>query len=117
MADVVTRVSNSVPEGATAILNATIQDENGAATQPATLTLTLFNTHDGAIINSINGTDVIASVTAGVVAHELTGADNPIVDASRVQEWHAAMFEWTWSGGKTGKHVVKFPVRNLLKVT
>lgn len=105
------------PEKATAVLAGTIENESGVATQPTTLTMTLYNTHDGAIINSQNATDIIGSVTAGVISHLLTADDMAIQDAARLDEWHSLLLEWTWAGGRASKKLLRFRVRNLLKVT
>ncbi len=86
------------------------------------MTLTLYDVDTGGIINSKNGTDVknangVTISEAGALAWIMEADDNPIVTTAELIEHHRALFQWTWGGGKKGKHEVDIFVENLTKVT
>ena len=114
-----------VKEKSTALYQATLKDHTDtviAASSLDTMTLTLYDVATGDIINSKNGTNVLNTngVTisgAGALAWIMASADNTINTSTSVIEHHKALFQWTWGGGKAGKHEVDIFVENLTKVT
>lgn len=122
---------NVACEQTTPDLTGTVKDEDGttiAGTSLITLTLTLYNKTDGAVINGRNAQNVLnqnqVTVTAqGVLTFAMLAADNPIVDttlAAGSREVHAALFTYTWLDGsvtKTGRHLIEFYVEQLAKVS
>lgn len=121
-----TTLTDELAEGATAKITATITQEDGVTGfLPSTLTLTLYNAEDGAIVNSVSAVDILntgrGTVSAGgALVCTLLPADMVIAAprAGKTTEDHIALFEWSWSAGaKKGKHEVKFTVTDLLKVT
>ena len=104
---------------------ATIKDVDDVVIPAAsltTLTLTLYSLHSLVVVNSrttqdiLNANNVTVSV-AGALVWELQPADTAIIDDARSIEIHRALFEWTWGGGKAGKHQVDFYITNVKKVT
>jgi hypothetical protein len=121
-----TTLEEVVPEGATAKLTGTIVAEDGVTGfLPASLTLTLFNRDDGAIVNNVSAVDILntgrGTVSgAGALVLELYPADNVIVNtrAGKTTEDHIALLEWAWNvGSRKGKHEIAFTVGDYLKVT
>jgi hypothetical protein len=109
-------------EKSTQKINFTVEDEDGNAVQPETLTVTLYNQADGAIINSRNAINILnangGSVSAGVGYWIMDPDDNAIVNDARDEEIHVALFEWTWNSGQRGAPwEVLLNVRNLAKVS
>jgi hypothetical protein len=104
--------------------SAIIKDMDNIAVPAASLTtmvLTLYSIHSLAVINSRNAQNVLnannVSIDAnGVLIWEMQPADNVVLDTTLQVEVHRAKFEWTWGGGKAGRHEVDFQVRNLNKV-
>ncbi|NNE62345.1 MAG: hypothetical protein HKN35_15745 [Woeseia sp.] len=110
-----------VDESESCNITNTLYDATGVALATAsilTLTATLKNASDGAIINSINGTDVL-NAGKGVVADNADGeavltlrlepADNAVITETDTEtlESHYLMLEWTWNDGvasRTGRH-------------
>lgn len=117
-----------VAEQTTLRLTATLVDETGAAIPAAalsTLTLTLYQ-RDGAsqpIINSVDAVNVLNAgrgtvhATSGLLTLTLLPADHTIVDISLDLEWHRALIQGTYAGGKAFKHEIDYQVRNLAKVS
>jgi len=114
----------------TAKYTANLVDSDGAAIALAditTLTLTLYDVgtveETGAgIINSRDSQDVLnkEGVTvsaAGALTWIMSPADNPIVTDTNRGEKHIALFTWTYSSGRTGRHEVAIIVQNLTKVS
>ena len=103
-----------------------IVDEAGnpiPGSELSTLTLTLFNAADKAIINSRD--DQTALNANGVTLNEsgdlqwsAESADNPIVGdvGLGLTEKHLAQFEWTWGSGKRGSHILTLHVVQLHEV-
>lgn len=84
------------------------------------ITLKLFDEKTGAIINSVNGTNILNTDRGTVDANgnfvcTLLPADNPIIDDTLVVESHIAFFEWEYGGTKKGGIEVEFRVRNFVK--
>ena len=108
-------------------INFTVVDENGDGIPVGsltTLTVTLFNVADSAIINSRDGTDIknanggeldIGGVD-GVGAWTMDPDDNEIIGTSKAVEYHTALFEWTWATTKEGRQPVSLLVVNLKHV-
>lgn len=104
--------------------SAAIKDLDGVAVPAAslaTMVLTLYSLHSLAVINSRSAQNILNAnnVTidgSGNLVWEVQPADNQILDDNLAIEIHRALFEWTWGGGKAGKHEVDFYVRNLNKV-
>ncbi len=123
-----TKSQRTVLEQTTAQYTATLKDEAGVVIPSAdltTLTLTLYNESNGAIVNSRDNQNVLnaAGVTIdanGLLTWTMDPGDNPIVDTSLASgrtELHVARFDFTWSGGaKTGRRLVIIEVRQLDKV-
>lgn len=103
-----------------------IVDEAGnpiPGSELSTLTLTLFNAADKAIINSRDDQNVLNAnaVTlneSGELQWSAASADNPIVGdvGLGLTEKHLAQFEWTWGGGKRGSHILTLHVVQLHEV-
>lgn len=114
-----------VKEKSTALYQATLKDHAGdaiAGSVLTTMTLTLYDEATGDIINSKNGTNVknangVTISEAGALAWIMESDDNSIVTSTSVVEHHVALFQWTWSSGKKGKHEVDIFVENLTKIT
>lgn len=87
-----------------------------------TLTLTLFNDSDKAVINSVNNADILNTGrgvvdASGNLVCTLLPADNPIMLAGVFEELHVAFFQWTYVGGtKAGGAEVAFYVYNFGKL-
>ena len=103
---------------------AVIKDEDDVAIAAAsltTLTLTLYNSDDGAIINSrsvedvLNANNVVVD-SSGVLTWTMQPADNAITGTGEF-ETHVALFEYTWSAGaKRGSHEVTLIVQDITKI-
>ena len=114
----------TVQEKETSRYTATVKDEAGVAQGSSardTLTLTPYDKETGTIINSRNAQNVLNAngVTvdsSGNLVWTMDPADNTIVTATNEQELHVALFEWTYSTTKKGKHEVILLVQNLVKV-
>lgn len=112
-------------ERMTSFITGTLSDPAGVslpASQLTTLTLTLYNLADGAIINSRNGENVLnangGTVDAeGNLLMELTPNDTVILTAGNRYETHIALFLFTWAAGaRTGGHEFEHTVGDLAKV-
>lgn len=105
-------------------------DGNGVRTETVvnpqnllSLTVTLFNEADGAVINSRNAQNILGANGGSIVSTEvrlrLQPVDNPIVDTDLDRseiEYHVARFSFTWSDGvltRTGIEEVRFGVRRV----
>lgn len=115
---------NIVNEHSIALYGAIIKDESDVAIAAAsltTLTLTLYNSDDAAVINSRSAQDVLNtnSVTvdsSGVLAWTVQPADSVITGTDEI-ETHVALFEFTWdSGAKRGSHEVTIKVRDITSI-
>lgn len=123
MAEPRTVLSDRVPERSTYVLTATVEDHAGTPLGPtslATLTLLLFDAASGTVINSVNRVNILNAgrgtlTSGGVLTLALEPLDNQLVDASRSEEAHVALVEWTY-GAKEGRHEIVFFVTNLTKV-
>ncbi len=104
-----------------------VKDEDGVAIAGSsliTLTVTLYNVADEAIINTRDDLDILG-VNNGQVDSSgdgswlMVAADNPVVDATKEFEDHIALFEYTYgtSPVRDGKDEVLLRVQNLTKVT
>lgn len=113
-------MSFHVYEQTTARYTAQLKDETGAvvpAASIATLTLTLRNEADNAIINSRSNQNVLNmnGVTvdvSGNLVWTMDPADNAVIDATQATERHRATVKWTYGSGKKGNHEVEFVVIN-----
>lgn len=104
----------------------TLKDETGAAVASAamsTMTLTLYNTRTGTILNSreaqnvLNANNVTMHATSGLVTWTMQPADNAIEQPGRDFEVHIGLFRMTWaSGAKEFAHRVKLNVYNIGKM-
>lgn len=97
------------PEGASWLLEMTLEDENGPISggQLTTVTLTLRDRATGQVINSRQDVDVKPEVDGtGLLTHQFTAADGAIVDARRTLEDHEAAIAWTYGSGLGGSHRV-----------
>lgn len=117
----------SVNEDSTALYQATLKDENGAAIPAAglsALTLTLYNDSSPSqqIINNRNSQNVLNqnNVTVdsnGILRWTMQPADNKLFDSALAYEEHLALFKFEWqAGAKRGYHEVLLRVKNLNKV-
>lgn len=116
-----------VAEGSSHQITATLLDESGAAVQLAVisaLTLTLYNRDSATkeIINSVSAVNILNAgrgtvhPTTGRLTLELLPGDSTIVDVNNDLEWHRALIEGTYGGGKALKYEIDWQVRNLAKV-
>ena len=116
-----------VDEGESANVTATFEDLDAAtlaSTAILTLTCTLLNAADGAVINSRSSQDInnanSATITAeGVLTLRLQPLDNVIVSTTLDDgeaESHYLTVTWTWNDGtatRTGKQEWEVLVRKL----
>lgn len=121
-----TVIPDLIPEKSTWRYTGVLKDEKAVAIPAAsltTLTLTLYNLETLAIINSLDGINILntnrGTVDAnGNLAITLHPADNLIVDTTKIEETHMMLLQWTYAAGvEAGRHEVEFKVRNLDKVT
>lgn len=124
-----TEAERTVNEGTTFLYTCTLKDESGVVVPLSgisALTLTLYDVATDTIINSrdaqdvLNTNDVTVHATSGLLSWTAQAADNAIVTAARVAgslEKHIALFEWTWSTTKKGKHELEIFVQQLAQVT
>ena len=115
-----------IKEETTAIYSCTLKDEDGNAISDValtTLTLTLYDSVTGDIINDRDGQNVLnannVTVASGVLTWTMQPEDTAIIHSSSLRdpEVHIALFEWTYdSGTKAGKHELKLEIVNLRKV-
>ena len=109
-----------VPERTMPTYTFTVTDEDGNATQPTALSVSLFDRATSAIINSRDEQDILGAnnvvVTNGVVVWSMVEADHPRVAAGDEGEIHVAEFEWTTATSKTGRHRVAFRVVDYMTV-
>lgn len=108
-------------EDANSIYTALLVDENDLPISGGDLdsiTVTLYNEADGAIINTRNQSSTGLTVASdGQLTWQMDPEDNPIIDDTLFQEKHRALFEFSWqSGNKNGEHEVSIWVRNFGKV-
>ena len=117
-----------VAEQSSLQITATLLDEAGSAVQLAVitaLTLTLYNRDSTTqeIINSVSDVNILNAgrgtvhPTNGLLTLQLDPADNAIVDTTKDVEWHRALIEGTYGGGKALKYEIDWQVRNLSKVS
>lgn len=117
-----------VAEQSSLQITATLLDEAGAAVPLAglsSLTLTLYNRDSATqeIINSVSVASILNAgrgtvhATSGLLTIALVPADNAIVDSTKDIEWHRALIQGTYGGGKALKYEIDFQVRNLSKVS
>jgi hypothetical protein len=116
-----TVISQTLPEQKTARFTALLKDELGVAIPSSslnTLTLTLYNKKDLAIINSRNKQSILNTNggtvdSSGNFTLTLTPSDMIVVRKVQAQEPHIALVEWTYGAGKAGGHELEFTVDNL----
>ena len=117
-----------VAEQSSLQITATVLDEAGVAVQLAVITaitLTLYNRDSATqdIINSLSDQNVLnvdrgtMHPTNGLLTLQLLPADNAIVNPASDLEWHRALIEGIYGGGKAFKYEIEWPVRNLGKVS
>jgi hypothetical protein len=96
-----------VSESTTLKLVGTLKDESGALINGAslsTMSLTLYNVVDNAIINSRNAQSIL-NTNGGTIDGSgnwtltLSPADNTVMDQSAASEDHVAIIKWTYSSG------------------
>lgn len=131
-------MEQEVPEGGVGLLRFDVVDGTGAQVPLAsllTLTVTLYDESVGSAIagpyiNSRNAQNilnangcVVAETTDAATGLPVTravltlgGADNPIVTAGNLTEWHRAFIAWTWVGGGPGRKEIAFKVRDFARV-
>jgi hypothetical protein len=109
------------PAAATIVYECQLIDENGAAVPASALsalTLTLVDTISGAVINSISQVNILNSGRgtvdgSGNLVVTLSPTDTALESASSAQEYRSAVIDFTYSGGKVGRHQVDFILANL----
>jgi hypothetical protein len=119
-------MEQEVAEGGSGLITATLKDAAGAAVtlaQLGTLQLWLYDDSTKAAINAKVGTDIknanggTVHATSGLLTLTLAPADNPLVTAGKLAEWHVAFVKWTYDGGAgVGEKEIVFKVVNLTKV-
>lgn len=114
-----------INEGRTPSYSEILKDKDGTpvpASGMSSLTLTLSNEADGAIINSRNAVNALNAnnVTvdeSGNIEYVLQPLDTAIQDATQAFETHRATFQCTYNGGAHRENWdVDFLIRNLSKV-
>jgi hypothetical protein len=114
-------------EGTTPDYRATLVDINNDPVPGDALdflTLKYFHEYTEEIINSRNGFSVhnangVTLNDAGELVWRLRPEETVILDDELHQEPHIATFEFSWagpSGPEYGKHVVRFLIKNLVRV-
>jgi hypothetical protein len=114
------------PEKTTRKLTFTISGNEGEDLALTTLTVTLYNDRNNAIINERDGVSILNENGGSVSGsgETLSGEwkmeelDNVIVQSGVAAENHTAEFEWTYNDGNdTGRHRVYIKVKNFVKTT
>lgn len=106
---------HTVGERVSSVLTATIKDNTGTPIPGAsleTLTVTLYEVLTGSIINGRNDTNILGAnggsvSVGGVLTWNMDAADNQILSATSppvTDERHVALIEFTFNGGRRGKH-------------
>lgn len=97
-----------------------LRDESGALINPATVTLTWYDTTTPAyaIVNSLQDVDVKTGrgrVTGGVLALTLTPDDTVLLQPNRTHETRIALIQFTYGSGgtKAGAFEVQCVVRSV----
>lgn len=98
---ITTTLSTDTPERTTPQLTGTFLDESGTPVQPATAVLTLYDESSLAIINGRASVDILASVTAGVLAWRMTQDDTAVRNTGHPFEWHVMRIDWSWGSSPT----------------
>lgn len=125
-------IYHDVKEETTAEVSWIFQDPDAVAVASAaisTVTLTLYNESDDAIINSRNDQDILGggvgannvSITAGGSALWVMQPEDNVMMSSGELETHVALIEWNWdpgdgNGERSGKEEIRFLVENLTYV-
>lgn len=118
-----TAISSKFPESATARINGTIEDEAGVGFKPSTLVLTLYDLESDIIINSRNAQNVldqngVVVASNGGLVWTVSPLDMIILDSTKDEETHIALFEWTWASGvKAGAYEIEIVVKNMHRRT
>lgn len=124
----VNRQNLLVAEQTTMVVTATMKDDADAPIPLAALsvlTLTIYSRDAAAhgIVNAVDHVNILNTgrgvihATSGLLTLTLLPADNAILDDTLDQEYHRLLIEGTYSGGKSLKFEIEFPVRNLVKVS
>jgi hypothetical protein len=113
-----TYLQDEIAECTTPPIQATFLNDSGVAQQPVSATLTLH--YQGTIINNRDATNILGSITSGVLNFGTEVADFAMQQTVEESEVHVALIEWTWldTAGRTrsDKHEIRHTVRNLLQV-
>ena len=110
-----------VASGETAQYKCQLLDETAAAVAAAALaalTLSIVDTATGAVINGCSAADILNTGrgmvdAAGNLAITLTPADTLLLAASDAQECRSLVIDWSYGGGKIGRHQVDFLIAAL----
>jgi hypothetical protein len=112
-----TTLADYIAERTTPPIRATFLNDDAAAQQPVTATLTLHVA--GTIINSRDAVDLMLSITDGVLAFKTDPADFAF-QGTDVKETHVALIEWTWLDDdgttRSDKHEIVHTVANFAQV-
>lgn len=117
-------VHRNVIESTTRLYDAVLVDENGArikGSAVSTLTLTLYNRHDQAIVNSRNASNVLNTAggtldESGNFTFEFTPLDTAIIDSALDYENRIALFTIGYATGRQQRHEIELQIRNAVKV-
>lgn len=124
--------SRNILEKTTPVYRATLVDvtnDNAPITLASidTITLTFYDQRTGGIINTRNAqniknaNNVTIHATSGLLTWTLQVADTTLVTTADFledeTEEHVALIEWTLTNGKRGKHIERFQIVQVLKVT
>jgi hypothetical protein len=117
-------VSKEVDESATHFLSSVLLDEDDKRVPGSSctaLTLTLYNKHDGTIINSRNGIDVLNNNGGtldeqGNFNFEFTPADTAIITDALGYENRVALFVVTFGSARKIRQEIELKIRNAVKV-
>ena len=112
-----TTLTTDVAEQSTPLLTGTFLDENGAAVQPDTALLTLYDEASRQVLNSREDVDIIASVTAGALSWRLTALDTVMRQTGAHHEWHVIRIDWTWGASLANSHKIRHRIVNFALIT
>lgn len=106
--------AQAIAAGSTAVYKTQLVDENNAAVPAAALsamTLSIVDTKTGAVINGVSQVSILNTGRgtidgSGNLVVTLLPADTAIVAAADGREYRSLVIDFTYSGGKVGRHQV-----------
>lgn len=113
------RLAQPLASGATLVYKAKLVDENDApitASNLTTLVLSILDTKTGAVVNSVDETDILNVDRGSVdsVGNLIVILDPEDTTISGKSADRSLVFTWTFAGGtKTGRHQLDFKIISL----